>query len=142
MKLTKNEFRKFSVLRGCEPKYSGKQKRFFLRKLVLIKDLHGLINDLTPRPTGIGRTDREKRLKDLDAIKQELDCLLLRFNVHSNISCEYEVQKTKLFQTDKGVFYEVNTAAFAKEFYRHINSSVCTTISFCAINGKYLQVWV
>ena len=41
--MTKNEFRKFALLRGCIVNYSGKLKKFFIHKIFKM-DIHKIIN--------------------------------------------------------------------------------------------------
>ena len=41
--MTKNEFRKFALLRGYLVNYSGKLKKFFIRKEFKM-DIHNIIN--------------------------------------------------------------------------------------------------
>ena len=44
--MTKNEFKTFASIHGCDASYSGKTRKFYLKKLVKINPsiLHGLIN--------------------------------------------------------------------------------------------------
>lgn len=83
-----------------------------------------------------------KQSKFYDEIKAELDSVLVRFNTQPNLTANVEAQDTSLVHNENGLFYMVNDHEFARQFYRHINSSVETVLSFSGVSGNALKVWI